>query len=98
MTDPDPVRSLAVLTTGRQDWGVLRSTCVAIRDETDVRLDVVAGGTHRSAARPQAQPWPAELAGPIPSTMPSDVRARGRGRPTLNGSADSTRGMPSSSR
>ena len=50
MTDPDPVRSLAVLTTGRQDWGILRSTCVAIRDETDVRLDVVAGGTHRSAA------------------------------------------------
>ena len=43
MTDPDPIRSLAVLTTGRQDWGILRSTCLAIRDETDVRLDVVAG-------------------------------------------------------
>ena len=50
MTDAGPVRSLAVLTTGRQDWGILRSTCLAIRDETDVRLDVVAGGTHRSAA------------------------------------------------
>ncbi len=50
MTEPDPVRSLAVLTTGRQDWGILRSTCLAIRDETSVRLDVVAGGMHRSAA------------------------------------------------
>ena len=46
VTDAGPVRSLAVLTTGRQDWGILRSTCLAIRDETDVRLDVVAGGTH----------------------------------------------------
>jgi hypothetical protein len=48
VTDGGPVRSLAVLTTGRQDWGILRSTCLAIRDETDVRLDVVAGGTHLS--------------------------------------------------
>jgi UDP-hydrolysing UDP-N-acetyl-D-glucosamine 2-epimerase len=49
MTAPsEPVRSIAVLTTGRQDWGILRSTCLAIRDETDLGLDVVAGGMHLS--------------------------------------------------
>jgi UDP-N-acetylglucosamine 2-epimerase (non-hydrolysing)/GDP/UDP-N,N'-diacetylbacillosamine 2-epimerase (hydrolysing) len=50
VTEPDPVRSLSVLTTGRQDWGILRSTCLAIRDETSIRLDVVAGGMHLSEA------------------------------------------------
>lgn len=43
------VRSLAVLTTGRQDWGILRSTCLALRQRPGFRLDVVAGGMHLSA-------------------------------------------------
>src|SRR5687768_472121 len=33
---------LAVLTTGRQDWGILRSTCLAMRDD----VVVLAGGMH----------------------------------------------------
>jgi UDP-hydrolysing UDP-N-acetyl-D-glucosamine 2-epimerase len=33
---------LAVLTTGRQDWGILRSTCIALRDD----VVVLAGGMH----------------------------------------------------
>ncbi len=45
----EPVRSLAVLTTGRQDWGILRSTCVALRERPGFRLDVVTGGMHLSA-------------------------------------------------
>ena len=33
---------LAVLTTGRQDWGILRSTCLALRDQ----VILLAGGMH----------------------------------------------------
>jgi UDP-hydrolysing UDP-N-acetyl-D-glucosamine 2-epimerase len=41
-------RSIAVLTTGRQDWGILHSTCVALREHPDVDLRLVAGGMHLS--------------------------------------------------
>lgn len=41
-------RSIAVLTTGRQDWGILHSTCEAIRAHPDLRLVLWAGGTHLS--------------------------------------------------
>jgi UDP-N-acetylglucosamine 2-epimerase (non-hydrolysing) len=50
---PEPVRSLAVLTTGRQDWGILRSSCTALRARPSFRLDVVAGGMHLSASQGQ---------------------------------------------
>jgi UDP-hydrolysing UDP-N-acetyl-D-glucosamine 2-epimerase len=43
-----PVRKVTVLTTGRQDWGILHSTCAAIRDHPDLELDLVAGGMHLS--------------------------------------------------
>ena len=43
MTEP---RTIAVLTTGRQDWGILRSTAAAIRDHPALRLRLLAGGTH----------------------------------------------------
>lgn len=42
-------RRVAVLTSGRQDWGLLRSTCVALRDEHDVDVLVFVGGMHLSA-------------------------------------------------
>jgi len=42
-------RRIAVLTTGRQDWGILRSVCAAIRSEPGLDLAVVAGGMHLSA-------------------------------------------------
>jgi UDP-hydrolysing UDP-N-acetyl-D-glucosamine 2-epimerase len=42
------VREIAVLTTGRQDWGILRSSCFAIRSEPSLTLAVVAGGMHLS--------------------------------------------------
>jgi UDP-hydrolysing UDP-N-acetyl-D-glucosamine 2-epimerase len=48
--DPIRTRSIAVLTTGRQDWGILRSTCAAIRREPSLRLSLAAGGMHLSAA------------------------------------------------
>lgn len=35
---------VAVLTTGRQDWGILRSTCVALRDDSRFELRLLAGG------------------------------------------------------
>jgi UDP-hydrolysing UDP-N-acetyl-D-glucosamine 2-epimerase len=41
-------RTIAVLTTGRQDWGILRSVCIAIREEPGLRLALVAGGMHLS--------------------------------------------------
>jgi UDP-hydrolysing UDP-N-acetyl-D-glucosamine 2-epimerase len=42
-------RRIAVLTTGRQDWGILRSVCEAIRREPGLELELVAGGMHLSA-------------------------------------------------
>ena len=42
-------RRIAVLTTGRQDWGILRSVCAAIRSEPGLDLAVIAGGMHLSA-------------------------------------------------
>ena len=42
-------RTIAVLTTGRQDWGILHSTCAAIRARSDLRLRLLVGGMHLSA-------------------------------------------------
>ena len=39
---------LAVLTTGRQDWGILRSTCVALREAPAFDLRLMVGGMHCS--------------------------------------------------
>src|SRR5215831_18153835 len=39
---------VAVLTTGRQDWGILRSVCVALRDDPDFDLRLLLGGMHCS--------------------------------------------------
>jgi UDP-hydrolysing UDP-N-acetyl-D-glucosamine 2-epimerase len=44
-----PTREIAVLTTGRQDWGILHSTCAAIREHSGLRLRLVVGGMHLSA-------------------------------------------------
>ncbi len=48
MTEAPAIRRLAVLTTGRQDWGILRTTCEALRNEGRIELDVIAGGMHLS--------------------------------------------------
>jgi UDP-hydrolysing UDP-N-acetyl-D-glucosamine 2-epimerase len=42
-------RSIAVLTTGRQDWGLVHSTCLAIRAHPDLELRLLVGGMHLSA-------------------------------------------------
>lgn len=44
-----PFRTIAVLTTGRQDWGILHSTCVALRARPELELRVIVGGMHLSA-------------------------------------------------
>ncbi len=49
MSRETPAREIAVLTTGRQDWGILHSTCVAIREHPDLRLRLLVGGMHLSA-------------------------------------------------
>lgn len=41
---------LAVLTSGRQDWGILRSTCVALRAHPTLSLSLWSGGMHESPA------------------------------------------------
>lgn len=41
-------RQIAVLTTGRQDWGILHSTCLAIDAHPDLRLRLLVGGMHLS--------------------------------------------------
>lgn len=40
---------IAVLTSGRQDWGILRSTCLRLRDDPRFELLLLAGGMHLSA-------------------------------------------------
>jgi UDP-hydrolysing UDP-N-acetyl-D-glucosamine 2-epimerase len=42
-------RTIAVLTSGRQDWGILRSSCEAIRGEPGLDLDLLVGGMHLSS-------------------------------------------------
>jgi UDP-N-acetylglucosamine 2-epimerase (non-hydrolysing) len=37
---------LAVLTSGRQDWGILRSTCLILRDDPRFELRLIVGGMH----------------------------------------------------
>ena len=44
-------RTIAILTTGRQDWGIVRSTAVAIRAHSDLRLRLIVGGMHVSPRR-----------------------------------------------
>ena len=41
-------RTIGVLTTGRQDWGILHSTATAIRAHPDLHLRLLAGGMHCS--------------------------------------------------
>lgn len=43
------MRTIAMLTTGRQDWGILHSTAVAIRAHPNLDLRLLVGGTHLSA-------------------------------------------------
>jgi UDP-hydrolysing UDP-N-acetyl-D-glucosamine 2-epimerase len=43
------MKTIAVLTTGRQDWGILHSTAAAIRAHDDLELRLIVGGTHLSA-------------------------------------------------
>ncbi len=45
----DTPRRLGVLTTGRQDWGILRSTCLQIRENPAFDLCLLIGGMHCSA-------------------------------------------------
>ena len=40
------VRRVAVLTTGRQDYGILRSTILLLRQTPEFTTLVWAGGTH----------------------------------------------------
>jgi UDP-hydrolysing UDP-N-acetyl-D-glucosamine 2-epimerase len=50
MTTPlPPLRTIAVLTTGRQDWGILRSTALGLRANPATRLILLVGGTHLAA-------------------------------------------------
>ena len=41
---------IAVLTSGRQDWGILRSTCLLLRDDREMELRLMVGGMHNSSA------------------------------------------------
>lgn len=40
--------TIAILTSGRQDWGILHSTAVAIRAHPDLELRLLIGGMHLS--------------------------------------------------
>ena len=40
------IRRVAALTTGRQDWGIMRSTCSALRADARFELQVYVSGMH----------------------------------------------------
>ena len=40
------MRHLALVTSGRQDWGILRSTAARLRARSDFEVSVLAGGMH----------------------------------------------------
>lgn len=42
------MKTIAILTTGRQDWGILHSTAEAIRTHPDLDLRLLVGGMHLS--------------------------------------------------
>jgi UDP-hydrolysing UDP-N-acetyl-D-glucosamine 2-epimerase len=42
------MRRLAVLTSGRQDWGIVRSTCLALQADARFDLRLLVGGMHCS--------------------------------------------------
>ncbi len=42
------MKTIAVVTTGRQDWGILHSTAAAIRAHPGLELRLLVGGTHLS--------------------------------------------------
>ena len=42
------MKSAAVLSSGRQDWGILRSLCGALRDAPGFELQLILGGMHGS--------------------------------------------------
>jgi len=82
---------LAVLTTGRQDWGLLRPLCAALRDDGHFELQLMAGGM---ACSPnfgdtiddirrngfeiaQELPWEVEHAGAVEQSV-SALRAIGK--------------------
>jgi len=49
VTFSSPPLRIAVLTTGRQDWGILHSTAAAIRAHPRLELLLIAGGMHLAA-------------------------------------------------
>jgi UDP-hydrolysing UDP-N-acetyl-D-glucosamine 2-epimerase len=44
------IKRLAVLTSGRQDWGILRSTCLLLRDDPRFDLRLLVAGMHCAPA------------------------------------------------
>jgi UDP-hydrolysing UDP-N-acetyl-D-glucosamine 2-epimerase len=48
-------KRIAVLTSGRQDWGILRSTCLLLRDDERFDLRLLVGGMHCVAAFGQTE-------------------------------------------
>jgi UDP-hydrolysing UDP-N-acetyl-D-glucosamine 2-epimerase len=48
MNAPTEDRVITVLSTGRQDWGILRPVVAALRTEPGVVVDLVVGGMHLS--------------------------------------------------
>ncbi len=54
IAEPFP-RKIAVLTTGRQDWGILRSTCQLLLGSPDFTLQLLVGGMHCSTRHGQTE-------------------------------------------
>ncbi|HEY3523245.1 MAG TPA: UDP-N-acetylglucosamine 2-epimerase [Candidatus Limnocylindrales bacterium] len=46
MTETEAARRIGVLTTGRQDWGILRTACIAIDACPELDLELIVGGMH----------------------------------------------------
>jgi UDP-hydrolysing UDP-N-acetyl-D-glucosamine 2-epimerase len=63
-------RRLAVLTSGRQDWGILRSTCRLLLADPQFDLQLLVGGMHCSAQFGDTQRLIEEEGFPVAERLP----------------------------
>lgn len=72
---PAAPKRIAVLTSGRQDWGILRSTCAALAADPAFELRLLVGGMHCSARFGSTERLIAEEGFQVAARLPWDVDA-----------------------
>ncbi|MGD1935757.1 MAG: UDP-N-acetylglucosamine 2-epimerase, partial [Candidatus Phaeomarinobacter sp.] len=75
-------RHIALVTTTRADWGILQPLAVALLDDPDIQLSIIAGGAHLSERHGmtvgEIEAAGFEIAARVPMPLEDDT-ARGAG-------------------